>query len=117
MLDKSIDGALLALRKQIIREGQEGLAEVETLLRLRGVPMPRVMQPKAANTARRYHMRLMVQDALKDGPRTRKQIVAHIAPMRPDVPPDRLYWRVDAALAKMRKAGQVRCEAGVWLAP
>ena len=39
MQDKAINNALLALRRQIIRENLDGLAEVETLLRLRGVPL------------------------------------------------------------------------------
>lgn len=116
MQDRTIDNALLALRKQIIREKLEGLEHVEALLAIRGVAMPRVMPAKAANTARRCAMRLMVLGALRDGPMTRKQIVAHIAPLRPDVPPERLYWRVDAALAKLHYAGKVRREGRVWVA-
>ena len=38
-----------------------------------------------------------------------------IAPRRPDVTPERLYWRVDAALSKMQSAGLVRREGRVWV--
>jgi hypothetical protein len=38
-------------------------------------------------------MKRMVLEALRDGPKTRRQIVDYIAPLRPDVP----HWRVDAA--------------------
>jgi hypothetical protein len=51
MQDKTIDGALLALRKQIIREKREGLAHVEALLALRGVHMPAVLPAKRKDVA------------------------------------------------------------------
>lgn len=51
MLDKTIDSALLNLRRDLIRGGDEGLAHVEALLRLRGVvpgPDARARKPDAA---------------------------------------------------------------------
>ncbi len=78
MQDKSINNALLALRKQIIRCGLDGLPEVEALCLLRGVHMSRVMPAKCKTTARRGHMAFMVTDALRDGPKARKQLVGHI---------------------------------------
>jgi hypothetical protein len=113
MQDKSINGALLALRKQIIRGNLDGMAHVEALLALRGVDMPRVVV-REAPVAKRSTMRWMVLDALRDGPKTRKKIVAYVAPLRPDVPPERLYWRVDAALAKLHHAGKVRRNGRLW---
>ncbi|WP_136634948.1 hypothetical protein [Pseudooceanicola onchidii] len=98
MQDKTINNALLALRKQIIREGGDGLDHVEALLAMRGVDMPRVL----IATARRGEMGRMVLDALRDGPKTRAQLVEYIGALRPDVPTDRLYWRVDGALSKLR---------------
>jgi hypothetical protein len=60
MQDKSIDGALLAPRKNIIRGRLDGLAHVEALLLLRGVDMPRVLPVKRPDAARRGHMSRMV---------------------------------------------------------
>ena len=41
-MDKSIDRALLAPRKKIIRGNLDGLDHVEALLAMRGVDMPEV---------------------------------------------------------------------------
>ena len=110
MLNKSIDGALLALRKQIIRGDGKGLEHVEALLAMREVECPVVLPARCATTVRKGQMRSMILDALRDGPMTRNQLVEHVAPRRPDVPPERLYWRVDAALSKVRAAELVRRE-------
>ncbi|MTJ05746.1 MAG: hypothetical protein FH759_13765, partial [Sediminimonas qiaohouensis] len=40
MQDRTIDNALLALRKEIVRHGRDGLDHVEALLTLRGVELP-----------------------------------------------------------------------------
>lgn len=112
MQDRTINNALIALHKA----GGDQAELARAILRLRGVEPPRLIE-REAPVAKRGAMKLMVQDALMDGPKTRRQIVANIAPLRPDVPPERLYWRVDAALAKLRYAGKVRRERRVWLAP
>ena len=49
MLDKSMDGARLALRKGIIRGDGAGLEHVEALLALRRVTLPRVLPAKRAD--------------------------------------------------------------------
>jgi len=51
MQDKSINGALLALRKQIIRGDLDGLAHVEALLVLRGADLPAVLPAKRQDAA------------------------------------------------------------------
>ncbi len=114
MQDKSIDSALLALRKQITRNDGEGLAHVEALLAMRGVDMPRVRPAKAANSARRGEMARLILCALSERPMTRRELVAHIAAKRPDVTLERIYWRTDAALNKLRVKGKVRREGRVW---
>ena len=107
MQDRTIDNALLALRKQ----GGEVQELAERLLALRGVDhLPRIIP----SPARRGDMQRMVLDALRDGPKTRRELVDYLAGLRPDAPPDRLYWRTDAALSKLRMAGQVRREGRVW---
>src|SRR6056297_1226287 len=114
MQDKSINNALLALRKQIIREGQDGLAEVETLLRMRGVAMPAVLPQKKADAARQGIMRLIVYDGMREGHRTQAALAAYVAARRPELTRRAAYVRTTQVLQKMRKAGMVRWEAGVW---
>lgn len=52
MQDKTINNGLLALRKQIIPEGQDVLDGVESHLGRRGVRMPAVLPPKKADAAK-----------------------------------------------------------------
>lgn len=74
MQDKSINGALLALRKQIIRGKLDGLTEVEALLAIRSVPMPRVMPAKRPDVARRGEVRRKIYEATRSGPKTRSEL-------------------------------------------
>jgi hypothetical protein len=114
MLDKSIDGALLALRKQIIRGKLDGLEHVEVLLAMRGVHMPAVLPAKNANVALRGHARALICEALRDGPKTRREIVAYVVTKRPELPYDVVYRRVDRLLWRMGKAGALVNKGGVW---
>ncbi|MGC9369007.1 MAG: hypothetical protein ACP5DX_05635 [Paracoccaceae bacterium] len=114
MQDKTIDNALLALRKQIIRSDGDGLEHVEALLRMRGVDMPRVLPAMPENSARRGQMAFWIMEALRDGPKPRREIAARICDRRPDAPPEALYWRVDAALSRLRKKGMVRRDGREW---
>ena len=113
MQDKSIDGALLALRKQIIRGQGDGLDHVEALLRLRGVDMPYVC-PKRVNVARRGEAQRIALDALRDGPKTLREVAAYMAERRPGVSPEAALPRAGLALNKLRKAGAVRRDGRVW---
>lgn len=117
MQDKSIDGALLALRKQIIRGDLEGLEHVEALLGIRGVPMPRVMPVKRPDAARRGHMRWIVLDAIRSGCSSYRAIVGYVSERRPDIAYKAAYSRTGQTLWKLRMAGLVRREGRVWLAP
>ncbi|HHX90616.1 MAG TPA: hypothetical protein GX700_12795 [Paracoccus sp.] len=78
MLDKSIDGALLALRKQIIRESGEGLAHVEALCLMRGVDMPAVLPARRADVARKGMMRLIILDGIRKGYSTQRDLAAYV---------------------------------------
>jgi len=113
MQDKSIDGALLALRKQIIRGDLDGLEHVEALLRLRGVDMPRVMPAKRKDVARKGLMTLLILDILRDGPKTLLEVAARVAEKRPESA-DRAYSRTAQALSKMKAKGLVWHEGRVW---
>ena len=107
MQDKSIDGALLALRKVIIRGNLDGLAHVEALLLLRGVHMPAVLPAKKADVAKRGQMTRLVLDALRTGPKTARQISAIIAPARPEISPDEAHRRTEVALCNMKYRGEL----------
>ncbi|GAA6199211.1 hypothetical protein [Aquicoccus sp. SU-CL01552] len=112
MQDKSIDNALLALRKQIIRGNRDGLEHVEALLRLRGVDMPRVLPAKRSDVARRGHMTLLILDILRDGPKTLQEVAARVAEYRPESA-DRAFSRTAQALSKMKAKGLVGYEGRV----
>ena len=110
MQDKTIDNALLALRKQMIRGDGEGLAYVEAPLVQPGIDMPRVMPAKRSDVARRMHMRsLVLQRAYaacrRCGPRSSK------IPRRTD----RAHQQAGKQCAgKAKLAGLVRREGRVW---
>ncbi|WP_333829876.1 hypothetical protein [Pararhodobacter sp.] len=114
MLDKSIDGALLALRKQIIRGNGEGLAHVEALCRLRGVDLPAVLPANRADAARKGLMRLIILDGIRKGYSSQRDLAAYVASKRPELTPCAAYVRTTQALQKMRRAGMVRQEGRAW---
>ena len=53
--------------------------------------MPRVMPPKRSDVAKRGHMRWIIRDALREGPKTLPQLAVYVAGKRPDAPPERAY--------------------------
>jgi hypothetical protein len=114
MQDKTINNALLALRKQMIRGDGDGLAHVEALLVQRGVDMPRVMPAKRNDVARRMHMRSLVLQALEGGPARLADVVAYVHPKYQDVPIERTSKRVSNALWKAKLAGLVGREGRLW---
>ena len=113
MQDRSIDGALLALRKSIILGGLEGLPQVEALLALRGVPLPRVLLVKQL-PARRGAMPRMILEALRDGPMRLTDLARHVADNRPELTPQTAYGRTALHLSKLKRAGVVVQERGLW---
>lgn len=105
MQDKTINNALLALRKQ---GGQQGkLADV--LLDMRGVDAPRYYQNKPA---KRGHSARFVMGALKDGPKTCPEIADMLD--RPDLTRKYQLQRVHNALLRLEVKGLVRHEGRVW---
>jgi len=116
MLDKTIDSALLALRKQIIRGNSEGLAHVEALCRMRGVDLPAVLPAKRADAARKGLMRVIILDGIRKGYSTQREIAAYVASKRPELSPCAAYVRTTQALQKLRRSGFLKFEGGVWLA-
>ena len=118
MQDKSIDCALLALRKTIIRGNLDGLAHVEALLSFRGVHMPDVLPAKKADVAKSGHMSRLVRDALRDGPRTTHEISAIVAAARSEISPEVAHRRTEQVLCNMKFAGALVRDGRLWgLAP
>lgn len=115
MQDRTINNALLALRKQMIREGQDGLVHVEALLADRGVQMPAVLPAKGLDVARRGQMRRQVLEAIRDGA-TLRQVTAHVASLRPELSERQAYIRSGQCLARLKRDGRVKREGRVWLA-
>lgn len=114
MQERSIDGALLALRKATIRENRDGLEHVEALLAMRGVELPRVMLAKRKDVVGKGRMRRLVLNALKDGPLPLPAIAAHVSAGRPEISYKAAYIRTGQALARMKLAGLVRRDGRLW---
>ena len=117
MQDKTINNALLALRKQVIRENGDGRDHVEALLQMRGVDMPRILPAKRQDVAGKGLMTRLVLEALRDGPKTTEAVTAYVAPRRPELSPQAAKKRTALAMTKMKKRGLVKREGRVWLAP
>ena len=107
MQDKTINSALLALRKNLIRECGAGLDHVEALLAMRGVPMPAVLPAKRRDVARKGHMAAMILEALRRGPKPLREIAAHVASKRPEIDERAAYVRTTQALDKLKRKGRV----------
>jgi hypothetical protein len=114
MLDKTITAALLALRRQIIRENLDGLAHVEALLALRQVALPAVPRRKPADSCKQREAKTIMLDAFRSGPKTAEHLRAAFAAARPAVPPDRVMIRVFQAIYRMRDKGLIVKDGEVW---
>jgi hypothetical protein len=116
MQNKTITNALIALRKQIIRENLDGLAHVDALLLARGIDPAKVrIGPKRKpDQARQGMMRLMVLEALRDGPKTLHALAAVIAARRPEIALEAAVKRTAQALDKVQRAGLVTHEGKLW---
>ena len=114
MQDKSIDGALLALRKTIIRGNLNGLAHVEALLALRCVHMPAVLPAKKADAAKSGHMSRLVRDALRDGPMTAMALSGIIAAARSEISAEVANKRTRQVLCNMKFAGALVRDGRLW---
>ena len=115
MQDKSIDGALLALRKTIIRGKLDGLAHVEALLMLRDVHMPAVMPAKKADVAKCGQMSRLVRDALRGGPVTAMALTGIVAAARPEISPEDAIKRTAQVLCNMKFAGALVRDGRLWM--
>jgi len=107
MQDKTIDNALLALRKQ---GGPQGtLAEV--LLDMRGVELPAWDQDRPF---RRGDSKLLVLSAPKEGGKTNSELGKLIQSSRPDFKHKEAANRSYQCLLRLERKGLVRREGQVW---
>ena len=84
MQDKTINNALLALRKQIIRANGDGLAHVEAMLVMRGVHMPAVLPTKLPDVAGKGIVAYLIIQALRGGPKRMSEVAAYVDLKRPE---------------------------------
>ncbi|MSU90690.1 hypothetical protein GE300_13875 [Rhodobacteraceae bacterium 2CG4] len=113
--DTSITTALLHLRAEIIREGQDGLAHVEALLRLRGVdPGDYYVPQKVPKHFARNKLRTALLGELREGPKTGPELARAVAAQSPGLMYKQAYKRVYVALHAMQRAGLVTHEGRVW---
>jgi hypothetical protein len=120
MQDRTIDSALLVLRKQIIQGDGIGRQHVDALLKQRRIALPRV-RPARTNVAGKGVMARMVLEALRDGPQTARYASEYIAPRRPEITFDKAHLLSAVTLTKLKNRGLVLHDGrfgGVWrLAP
>lgn len=116
MQDRTITNALLTVRAQIIRGNLDGLDHVNALLVARGVDPSKLQmgRKRKPDQARQGIMRLMVLDALSDGPKRADVIALQIAALRPEITPQAAHKRTAQALSKMRTAGLVDRDGRLW---
>lgn len=109
MQDRTINNALLALRKQGGTQGK--LAEV--LLDMRGVPAPAYYQDQPLY---RGGTKAVILHALREGPQSTQGLGDAIRQLRPDISRRSAANRAYQALLRMEDKGLVRREGRVWMA-
>lgn len=110
MQDKTIDNALLALRKQGGHQGK--LADV--ILDMRGVSVPSHYQ---GEPMRRSETALLLIEKLGKGPQSTAQLAEAVHKLRPNITRRAAYNRAYQALLRLEERGVVKRLDGVWLAP
>ena len=115
MQDKTINNALLALRKQIIRANGDGLAHVEAMLVMRGVHMPAVLPTKLPDVAGKGIVAYLIIQALRGGPKRMSEVAAYVDLKRPEFDFQAANIRTGQALAKLKLKGQVTREGRLWM--
>jgi hypothetical protein len=116
MLDKTIDSALVNLRKQIIRGSLDGLPHVEALLILRGLDpaSQHVTKPRPDNLLARRAMGALILDCLRDGQKRGRDVAAYVAAHEPSVTYTQAMRRVYQGLHRLHKHGMVTREGRLW---
>lgn len=114
MQDRTINSALLSLRKQALRGDGRGLEHILALLELRNVDLPRVLPAKRPDAARRGQMTRIALSALRDGPRSLPEISGYIAEQRPEISYAAAYRRTGNLLSKLKNRGMIEHKGRLW---
>ena len=112
--EDTILNVLHYLRAEIAREGLDGAEHVDALLRLRGHdPADRPIPAKVPKAFRRGELTRVILGALRDRPRTGKDIARCVESASIGLSHEAAYRRTYIALHRLQAAGAVvRCEAG-----
>lgn len=111
MKDATVTGVLHNLRCAILRDGHDGLEQVDALLRLRGVDPESLWTPKKQpKHFARGTLRRAVLGALRDGPARASEIARRVRGNVLSCARD--YKCVYQCLDSLKKAGVVRREGG-----
>ena len=107
MQDKMINSALLSLLKQ--GEHQGSLAEV--LLNMREVPLPVVYQVRAN---KRGEVARLCMAALKDGPKTTRQVADMLLAQKPQLELSSASHRIYVSMRRLVDKGKVGRDGRLW---
>lgn len=108
MQDRTINNALLALRKQ---GGSQGML-AEVLLDMRGVELPMFRQ---VEPVKRGGTKWLILRMLQERPHSAAEIGAAIRKAKPTLGKRSAYNRGYQALLRLEESGLVRREGRVWL--
>lgn len=109
MQDKTINNALLALRKAGGEQGELALR----LLNIRGVTPP-VNRSRCPTAFRKGQMRRAILEILRDSPLESYDVATRIQAMKPEWTLKETLPRVRCTLSKMKADGLVTREGLVW---
>ena len=114
MLDKSINAALVELRKRMARGGAD-LTHIHAVMASRGLDPASIRVPRQyPSRLRRNLLKAMVMDALRSGPMTGPEITAlTMASIRQEKCRN-VYQRTYAALGWLVRHGVAVREGGRW---
>ncbi|MCC5956274.1 MAG: hypothetical protein JJU07_09230 [Natronohydrobacter sp.] len=103
------------VRQEMVREERDGLEHVDHLLRMYGAePMALNMPRKTPKFFARGELRRLVLEALRDGPRTGRQIADYVQAARPDLPDGHAYKRIYVCIWGLRKRSLIESAGRLW---
>ncbi|URF46777.1 hypothetical protein M8007_00235 [Dinoroseobacter shibae] len=105
------------LRQEAVRDGCNTLPHIDALLEMRGVnPSALTVPRKTPKAFKKGELRRLVLQALREGPKTGRQIADYVEAARSDLPKGAAYKRVYVCLAQLRGHGMVKRKNGEWFA-